>query len=121
MTKMQQQLGELIRERYRNRVEGEPEIAGDSLLVRFDSGLTLELQPASDADFTYSWAWSAPDWGLETDVMGWDYALYREGGSAEPENEVRGRITKPASASWPALRDVLDAMFQDTPPRGKPL
>ena len=79
MSDIQQQLGDLIRERYSRRMEGEPEIAGDTLLVRFDSGLTLELQPASEGDLTYSWAWSSPDWGLETDILGWDYALYREG------------------------------------------
>jgi hypothetical protein len=112
---MQEQIGELILGRYRHRMEGEPEIAGDSLLVRFDSGLTLELQPASEADFTYSWAWSAPDWDLETNAMGFDYAFFREDGAPERETEVRGRITQPTNASWPSLRDVLDAMFQHTP------
>jgi hypothetical protein len=112
MSDIKQKLGDLIRERYLSRMEGEPEIAGDTLLVRFDSGLTLELQPAADSDFTYSWAWSAPDWGLETDIMGWDYALYREGEpQEEQETAVRGRITQPANANWPDLRAVLDAMF----------
>ena len=115
MTEKKQRIGELIQQRYQHRVEGDPELEGDTLLVRFDSGLTLELQPASEGDFTFSWAWSSPDWGLETNNLGWEYTLHQDGEFDGTTSEVRGRITAPTRANWPALRDVLDAMFKDTP------
>lgn len=115
MTQRQLKLGELIRQRYQHRMEGDPELEGETLLVRFDSGLTLEVEPADESDFTFSWAWSSPDWGLETNNLGWQYTLNQDGDYDGTSSEVRGRITEPTRANWPALRDVLDAMFKDSP------
>ncbi len=111
MSDIRERLGDLIQERYQHRMEGLPELEGETLLIRFDSGLTLELQPAMESDFTYSWAWSSPDWGLETDFLGWDYKF--RGQDMEEQPAVRGRITPPASTTWPDLRAILDAMFKD--------
>lgn len=110
-----QRLGALIRERFQHRMEGEPVMAGDTLLVRFDSGLTLEVEPAGDVDLSYSWSWSSPDWGLETDFAGWNYTLYKEDIQPEEPPDIRARITQPTKASWPELLAVLDAMFKNTP------
>lgn len=101
----------LLGDRYRHRLEAEPEVSPEGLLLHFDTGLTLEVKASSQGECAYAWRWSEPDWAMETDIRGLDLASFcaQNGHSV---SSLGGNLSEPTLSSWPDLLAVLDALFR---------
>ena len=113
MTQISERFAHLLGERYQQRLESEPELTEEGLLLHFDTGLSLEVVPVGEGTCAYHWRWSEPEWAMETDIRGMDMASFCEQ-NGRGISSVGGDLSEPTQATWSELLAVLDALFRPT-------
>lgn len=114
MSQISERFAQLLGERYHARLETEPELTPEGMLLHFDTGLTLEVLPADEGTCTYHWRWSEPEWSMQTDIRGLDMRSFCEQ-NGRGVSSVGGNLSEPTRATWSELLSVLDALFRPSP------
>ena len=111
MSHISERFAQLLGDRYRQRLESAPELTPEGLLLHFDTGLSLDVQPANEGSCFYHWRWSEPEWSMETDIRGLDMTSFCDQ-NGMGMSSVGGNLSEPAKATWSELLAVLDALFR---------
>ena len=111
MSQISERFAQLLGERYRPRLDAEPELTPEGLFLHFDTGLTLEIHPGTEGTCTYHWLWSEPEWSMQTDIRGLDLKSFCEQ-NGRGVSSIGGNLSEPTRASWSELLSVLDALFR---------
>lgn len=111
MNALIERFAHLLGERYHDRLEEDPELISDGMLLHFDTGLTMEVIVVSPGECAYKWLWSEPEWAMETNIRGMDLASFCEQNGTSVSS-IGGNLSEPTRATWQELLAVLDALFR---------
>lgn len=111
MSALIERFAQLLGDRYHDRLEEDPEMISDGMLLHFDTGLTMEVVVVSPGECTYKWQWSEPEWAMETNIRGMDLTSFAEANGTSVSS-IGGSLSEPTRATWQELVGVLDALFR---------
>ena len=102
-----------IEERYGAHLPAGAELKLDALLLRFDSGLALELRFASAEEYAFNWIWGEAGLRIDTaplhpELKTRPHHLHDVDGI--PRDDP---LTRPGAAPWDNVRKVIDAVLDD--------
>ena len=115
MSHVTDRFAQLLGERYQSRLDADPELTPEGLLLHFDTGLCLDVQAEGEGQCAFHWRWSEPEWSMQTDIRGMDMASFCEQ-NGKGVSSVGGNLSEPTRASWSELIAVLDALFRPSAP-----
>jgi hypothetical protein len=107
------ELKELIELRYGARLPGGVELKQDALILRFDSGLALEVRYVSLTEYAFHWMWG--DVGLRVDTAPVHAGLRTYPNHLhDPDGMLRDDpLTRPGAPAWDNVRRVIDGVLKD--------
>lgn len=114
------QLSDAVITRYGERLECAPQQSFDALMLRFDTGLGVELRFASVDEYSIYWQFQDTEWRIDTaplytHLSSFPNHVHAADGSVRPDP-----LTAPGRPPWENLRVVLDAILEnprlDIPP-----
>lgn len=105
------ELKEQIEAAYGEQLPEGVELKQDALLLRFDSGLALELRFASPTEYSIGWLWGDAELRIDTAPLHGDLKT-RPNHFHDEEGRVRDDpVTQPGAAPWDNVRKVIDAVL----------
>lgn len=99
--------------RYGERLRCAPQPSLDALILRFDTGLAVELRFAGADEYSICWQWQDTEWRIDTAPLHAQLAsfpthLHTADGGVRPDP-----LTVPGRPPWENLRAVLDALLEN--------
>lgn len=107
------ELKERIEERYGAQLPEGAETRQDALLLRFDSGVTMELRFASAQEYSIGWLWGDAELRIDTAPLH-PHLETQPNHCHDEEGNVRADpLTRPGDPPWDNARNVIDAVLAD--------
>ena len=114
------QLSDAVITRYGERLECTPQQSFDALMLRFDTGLGVELRFASADEYSIYWQWQDTEWRIDTAPLHTHLSSFPNHVHAADGGVRPDLLTAPGRPPWENLRVVLDAILEnprlDIPP-----
>lgn len=107
------ELKERIEERYGAQLPAGVEMMQDALLLRFGSGLAMELRFASAEEYSIGWLWGDAELRIDTAPMHPQLETRPNHRHDEEGNVHADRLTHPGAPPWDNARGVIDAVLAD--------